>query len=99
MHRKDLCQILARRILHPNSLMCQNFQKVQLYIIFPLENKLFHPKVVQNVVGAIKIRMIFCFSVANNVEHVEDILVMYNVYGMLTEVARYNARIRCHYIA
>ena len=51
------------------------------------------------MVSTIKIRMKVCFSVANNVVPVEDILEMYNVDEMRTEAARYNTRIRYHYIA
>ena len=43
--------------------------------------------------------MNFCFSVANNVVPVEDILEMRNVEDTLTKAARYNAIIWCHYIA
>ena len=40
-----------------------------------------------------------CFSVANNVMSVEDILEMHSVDNMLTEAVSYNARIWCHYIS
>ena len=51
------------------------------------------------MVSPIKIQKNLCFSVAKNVEPVEDILEMHNVDNMLTEEERYNARIRCHHIA
>ena len=69
------------------------------YNISPEETKLFHPEEGQNVVIAIKIRINLCFSVANNVVPVEDILNMHSVENTLAEAARYNARIWCHYIA
>ena len=50
------------------------------------------------MVSAIKIQMFF-FAIANNVLPVEDIINMNNVDDMLTESARYNASIWCHYIA
>ena len=43
--------------------------------------------------------MNFCFSVTKNLVPVEDILEIHNVDNTLTKSARYNARIRCHYIA
>ena len=39
------------------------------------------------------------FSVAKNVVPVEDIFEMHNVDDTITEAARHNERIRCHYIA
>ena len=50
------------------------------------------------MVSSIKIRMNLCFSVAKNVVPIGDILEMHNVENMLTEAARYNASIKCHYI-
>ena len=50
------------------------------------------------MVSSMKIRMIF-FSVEKNVVPVEYIIEMHNVDDTLTEAARYNARIRCRYIA
>ena len=75
---------------------------MSIYYISPEETKIFHPKEVQILVSAIKIRINLCFSVSKNVVPVEDILgilEMHNVDYVLTEVARYNARIRCHYIS
>ena len=70
------------------------------YILYsPEETKLFHPKEVQNVVISIKIRMNFCFSVVKNVVPGEYIIKMHNVDDTLTESARYNEIIWCHYIA
>ena len=43
--------------------------------------------------------MDFYFSVANNVVPVEDIIEMRSVGDMPTRSARYDARIRYHYIA
>ena len=50
------------------------------------------------MVSSMKIRIIF-FSVEKNVVPVEYIIEMHNVDDTLTEAARYNARIRCPYIA
>ena len=87
------------RVLHPNCLICQHFQKGQLYITFYLKTKLFSQKEIPNVVSAIKIRIDSCFYVANNVVPVQDILDIHIVDDTITEAARYNARIWCHYIA
>ena len=43
--------------------------------------------------------MNLCFYLEKNEVHVEDILEMHNVDDTLTEAARYNARIQCHYIS
>ena len=42
--------------------------------------------------------MSFCFSVENNVVHVEYILEMHIIYNTLIEAERYNKRIWCHSI-
>ena len=69
-----------------------------IYYIYPGKSKLFHPKLVQNVVIAIKIQMNSCFPVAKNLVPVEDILEINNFDDTLNEAARYNARIWGHYI-
>ena len=60
---------------------------------------MFYPKEVPNLVSAIRIRIDLCFSIANNVVPVEDILDMHSIEYTLTKAARYNIRIQCHYIA
>ena len=99
LHCKSLHPRVMRRTLKPNYLICQKFQKGQVYIIFLLKQP-----------GCLIIRSsqmwlawsiagwIF-FDVSNNVVHVEDIIEMHNFYKTLTEAAMYNERIRCHYIA
>ena len=37
MQRKALCPRVTRRTLHLNYFICQHFQKIQVYIIFPLK--------------------------------------------------------------
>ena len=51
------------------------------------------------MVSAINIRMNLCFYISKNVVPVEDILDVHNVDNILTDVARYSAKIWCHYIS
>ena len=67
-----------------------------IYYIFPEATNMFYLKKGQNMFITIKIWMDFCFTVANNVALVEDILDMHNVENTLTESEIYKARIHCH---
>ena len=68
-----------------------------IYYISPEATNIFYPKEDQNLVSTIKRLMIY-FSEANNVVTFKDILDTQNVGDTITEAARYNANIRCHYI-
>ena len=99
MHHKALCQSdeegVAPKLFDISALL----EGTSMYYIYPEETNMFLPKEGQNVVSAINILMNFCFSVENNVVHVEDILHKRNVENMLTDAVMYNARIWFHYIS
>ena len=100
IHHKSLCTIVTRKTLQPNYFIFRNFQKVQVYIIFLLNKpSCFILRRAKMWLMQSRTKQFFYFVLANIIVPIEDILDMNNVGDMLTQAARYNARIWFHYIA
>ena len=70
-----------------------------IYYVSSEAKKLFNPREGQNVISAIQERMTLCFGVANNDVPLDAVLEGHDVDDTMTETAKCNARIRCHYMA
>ena len=97
MHHKYLCPRVTRRLLCPDSLMCQHSPKGRVYIIFPLKKPICFIRS-RSKIWLVQSRSKCFFVVEKNVVPVEDIIKTRNFNDTLTEEARYNERIWCHYI-